>query len=153
MNDDFARFLGITTMVIAGGYILGEIFGGDEKSPMATLPISEDFLLQDHLNPLDSVNLDRGLTRTEALTPAREVSRASDNKTVEKDSLPSLSTKMPSTKSRSWDTESFGTFLTSRNIDNSIIPSNNFIRKYPSYYYTLSKKAQWKYRKSQTKTS
>jgi hypothetical protein len=152
MNEEFGRVLGIFALVLGGGYILANLFEEDEISPTTNLLVSNFIETKDHLkDPLESEILDRGLTRTEALTPAREVSRVSDRSTVEKVSLPSLSIKMPSTKSRSWDTESFGTFLTSRKIDNSIIPLNNGIRKYPPSYYTLSKKAQWKYRKNQTK--
>jgi hypothetical protein len=136
-SEKLLTFFGVTLGV---GIIIA--IANDEDVP-------ENLNLGAHLMSPNSTNLDLGLTRTEALTPAREESRESVESTkVEKVSLPSLSTKIPSTISRSWETLPSGKFLTSRKIDNSTIPSNAFIRKYPPHYYNLSKKSQWKYRKS-----
>lgn len=101
-----------------------------------------------------SKSLGAGRKRTKARTDSRDLSGAKrgENKKVEKDSTPILSPTTFSSKSRSSVTASVGNERTSKVNVTSTRPVNVFsiepIRKYPPNYYTLSKKAQWKYRKT-----
>lgn len=87
-------------------------------------------------------------------TGARDLSESSEsNKNTEKLKSPSFSDNAVSTISRSSDSNLRSKFLTSKNTGSCTTPSNNLvIRKYPEKYYTLSKKAQWKFRQKITKT-
>lgn len=85
--------------------------------------------------------------RTEPRDPFE--SFLSGNKNDEKVSSPNLLAKISSTKSRSSGSFAGSNSLTSKQIEKVIVPLIGCpIRKYPSDYYNLNKKAQWRYRKS-----
>lgn len=87
-------------------------------------------------------------TRTNVRTGSRDLSDNLGSKIEEKEFSPNLSTKIELTRSRSLVSEPISRPWTSNKISTPIIPLKNAdIRKYPDYYYKLSKKSQWKFRK------
>lgn len=94
-----------------------------------------------------------GRSRTKVRKDSRDLSDAlieSDNKKVEKVSTPNSRAKMASIESRSSSNVLLLKPRTSKVIGNDKRPLNNSfstIRKYPSSYYSLNKKQQWKFRK------
>lgn len=92
------------------------------------------------------------LTKTRSAGSRDSLNRKSLNNTVVQLDSEKIEDTSLSTSSRSTPTLSEGKSRTSKNSESSMIPSipNGTlpIRKYPEYYYTLSDKGKWKYRKS-----
>jgi len=92
--------------------------------------------------------LTRRRTRTRDLTPTREGLEINcRGKKEVKEFSPNFSATTVSTISRSSGIEPCSKSLTSRKTETSKIPEISDIRKYPSTYYSLNKKQQWKFRK------
>jgi len=124
-NEKILVFLGCTVLLVGIVSALGEL-GTQKRLP----------------------SLERRRTRINDRTGSRDSSGSDGGiKKVENESSPKYFTKPSSTMSRSTGAEANSKFFTSMKTGKLKTPSNILaIRKYPEDYYTLSKKAQWKFR-------